>query len=82
MNPNLNHAIIQFLANEFKTTPENILPESDFVIDFNLSKEQTLELITRMQDALDFILPEDKVGNISSVSDLLHALEPESETLE
>ncbi len=78
MNPNLKKAVIQFLANEYHLRPEDILPDSEFLPDFNLTPEQLADLITRMQDALDFILPEDKINDIKTVGDLLNSLEPDS----
>jgi acyl carrier protein len=78
MNPNLEQAIIQFLANEFHLQPENVLLDTDFYTDLNLTKQQLTDLIERMQDALNFILVEDKIGEIKTVSDLLTSLESDS----
>jgi acyl carrier protein len=78
MNPNLERAIIQFLANEFHLRPEDILPDTDFYLDLNLNKEQLADLFERMEDALNFILTEDKIGEIKTVSDLMISLEPDS----
>jgi acyl carrier protein len=78
MNPNLERAIIQFLANEFHLQPEDILPDTDFYLDLNLNKEQLADLFERMEDALNFILTEDKIGEIKTVSDLMISLEPDS----
>jgi acyl carrier protein len=77
MNPNLEQAIIQFLANEFHLQPEDVLPDTDFHLDLNLTPDQLTDLIERMQDALDFILAEDKVNEIKTVADLLASLEPD-----
>lgn len=77
MNPLLETAVVQFLANEFKMAPESLLPDTDFFIDLNLDRNQFTDLITRMQDALDFILPEEKINQISSLSDLFTSLAPE-----
>ena len=78
MNPNLNQAIIHFLANEYHVQPKDVIPDTDFSVDFGLSQEQLVDLIGRMQDALDFILPEDKINEIKTVGDLLASLEPET----
>ena len=78
MNPNLNQAVIQFLADEFKFRPGDIIADTDFAVDFGLSPDQLIDLIGRMQDALDFILPEDKINDIKTVGDLLASLEPET----
>jgi len=77
MNPNLEQAIIQFLADQFQLSPENIIPDTDFYQDFNLNEEQLTDLIGRMQDALEFTLPEDKIAEIHTVGDLLNSLHPE-----
>lgn len=82
MNPNLETAIIQFLADEFHLQPDNLIPDTDFIVDLGLSPEQVQDLITRLQDSLDFILPEDKVGQISTLGDLLAAIRPEPDTHE
>ncbi|OGD10622.1 hypothetical protein A2397_06090 [Candidatus Amesbacteria bacterium RIFOXYB1_FULL_44_23] len=82
MNPNLSHAIMLFLANEFHMSPEDVLPDSDLALDFDLTPEQISDLLDRMQDALDFILPEDKIADIHTISDLLQALNPENEAHE
>jgi acyl carrier protein len=70
MSPNLEKAIIQYLADEFKLKPENISLDSDFLLDFGLSPDQLSDLLDRIQDALDFTLPEDKIEGIHTISDL------------
>jgi acyl carrier protein len=82
MNPNLKQAIFEFLANEFHLRPEDILPDTDFYLDMNLTKEQLTDLIERMQDALNIILPDDKISEIKSVADLIDSLEPETHETE
>jgi acyl carrier protein len=77
MNPNLEQAIIQFLADQFQLSPENIIPDTDFRQDFNLDEDQLTDLIGRMQDALEFTLPEDKIAEIHTVGDLFNSLHPE-----
>jgi acyl carrier protein len=77
MNPNLEQAIVLFLANEFHLRPEDVLPDTDFFIDFNLNEDQVAELITRIQDALEFAIPEEKVAEIHTVGDLFTSLRPE-----
>jgi len=74
MNPHLETAIIQFLANEYHLDPKNLLADTNFFEDFNLSETQFIDLITRMQDALNFILPEEKISTIHTLSDLLSSL--------
>ncbi|OGC92846.1 hypothetical protein A3D85_01275 [Candidatus Amesbacteria bacterium RIFCSPHIGHO2_02_FULL_47_9] len=78
MNNNLNKAIIQFLANEFKMNPENLTPDLSFSSDLGLSPQEIQELLQRLQDALNFILPEERTG-INTISDLLGLTEEEPE---
>jgi acyl carrier protein len=77
MNPNLEQAIVLFLANEFHLRAEDVLPDTDFYTDFNLNEDQVSELISRIQDALEFTIPEDKVAEIHTVGDLFISLRPE-----
>lgn len=74
MNPNLEHAIIEFLANEFHLQSEDLIADTDFRIDLNLNEDEFLQLLTRIQDALEFVLPEDKIAEIHTVGDLLNSL--------
>ncbi len=74
MNPNLEHAIIEFLANEFHLQPEDLIADTDFRTDLNLDEEQFSQLLTRIQDALEFVLPEEKMVEIHTVGDLLNSL--------
>jgi len=78
MNPNLKQAVIQFLANEYHFRPEDIIPDTDFFLDFGLTQDQLVDLIGRMQDALNFILAEDKITDIQTVGDLLACLDTEA----
>lgn len=82
MNPNLEKAIIEFLANEYQLPPESVIPDTDFHIDLNLTQDQLNDLLTRMQDALDFTLSEDRMPGIHTVSDLFASLQPEDPTHE
>jgi len=77
MESQLETAIIHFLANEFQTNPENLMPDTDFFTDLNLTADQFIDLITRMQDSLNFILPEEKISQIHTLADLLGSLTPE-----
>lgn len=74
MNPNLQSAILEFLANEFHLDSQKISPDLNFQTDLHLTPEQFSLLLSHMQDALNFILPEDKSENIITVSDLFTAI--------
>ena len=78
MESHLKKAIIEFVANEFKLVPQNITDDLSFTDDLNLSSDQTQELLTRIQEALDFIIPTDSL-NIETVGDLFDLLKPDAE---
>lgn len=75
MTTPLKTAIIEFLANEFKMAPVNLTPDLSFSSDLSLTPTQLQDLLHRLQDSLNFILPEEAV--INTVSDLLEATEEE-----
>jgi acyl carrier protein len=77
MNPNLETAISEFIANEFHMSPSSVNPDLNFSVDLGLSPEDMTELFQRMEDALNFILPDEKVPAISTVGDLIEAIESE-----
>ncbi|MEK9201095.1 MAG: acyl carrier protein [Patescibacteria group bacterium] len=78
MESHLKKAIIEFVANEFKLVPQNITDDLSFTDDLNLSSDQTQDLLTRIQEALDFIIPTDSL-NIETVGDLFDLLKPDAE---
>ena len=73
--PNLKTAILEFLGNEFKLNPKNISEDLSFTTDLNLDPLALFDLLQRMQDALDFTLPEDKGRDITNLEDLFTALD-------
>ncbi|MBI2587324.1 hypothetical protein HYW29_00735 [Candidatus Amesbacteria bacterium] len=77
MTPQLKTAAIEFLANEFKMAPDNLTPDLSFSSDLGLSPSQLQDLLQRLQDSLNFILPED--SPVSTVSDLLKLVSDEEE---
>lgn len=77
MYPQLKAAIIEFLANEFKLDPADISEEMSFSSDLHLDPDREADLFQRLQDALNFTLPEDKLTGIATVGDLLDAISPE-----
>jgi acyl carrier protein len=79
MNPNLKQAIIEYLADEFHLNSDQISEDTQFAADLNLTPPQILDLLQRLQDALNFSLPEDKLTEINSVMDLFEILEPETD---
>lgn len=73
MNNNLETAIKEFLANEYKLDPQNIDEDFSLTNDLHLDPPALADLLQRLQDALNFTIPEDKVLNISTVEDLVAA---------
>lgn len=73
--PNLKTAILEFLGNEFKLEPKNIGEDLSFTADLNLDPQSLWDLLQRMQDALNFSLPEDRGRDITSLEDLFTALD-------
>ncbi len=82
MTPNLKTAILEFLANEFKLKPEEVREDLSFTNDLDLNPGQLQDLLERLQEALDFILPEEKIPGIETIFDLLTAAEPEPDNHE
>lgn len=74
---NLKSAIIQFLANEFKFEPDSLSVDTSFSQDLGLSEPEISDLFQRLQDSLNFILPEDATSNISTIGQLISQVEPE-----
>ena len=68
-------AIIQFLSEEFHLDPEGLNPDTAFEADLGLSSQQLADLLQRLQDSLNIILPEDKLDSITTVSNLLELIE-------
>lgn len=73
--PNLKTAILEFLGNEFKLEPKNIGEDLNFITDLNLDPGGLSDLLQRMQDALDFTLPDDKGRSLATLEDLFMALD-------
>ena len=71
MTNQLETAIIEFLANEFKLKTGNINPDTSFTTDLGLSAGELQDLFQRLQDSLNIILPEDKLGQVNTIADLL-----------
>ncbi len=72
-------AIIQFLSDEFHLDPEGLNPDTAFEADLGLSSSQLADLLQRLQDSLNIILPEDKLDSITTVNSLLELMEEENE---
>lgn len=74
----LKKAIIEFLANEFHLDAANVMEETTFA-ELGVTAAELPELLHRLQDALGIILPEEKVADVQTISDLLDAAEEENE---
>ncbi len=79
MNPNLQTAILEFLANEFHLDVAKISPDLNLETDLHLTPDQINDLFQRMQDALNFSLPDEKIPSLVTVADLFSALSSSGE---
>lgn len=73
---NLKSAIIQFLANEFKFDPNTLSLDTSFSQDLGLSDSEVTDLLQRLQDSLNFILPEGS-ADITTIGQLVSTVDPE-----
>lgn len=67
-------AIIQFLANEWQREPDSIT--SDIILS---DMGNPLDLLTKLQDALDLTAPEGWEVSINNVGELLEAFDPQTD---
>ncbi len=72
----LKQAILEFLGNEFKLEGHDLAADTTFA-ELGASGAQLTDLLHRLQDALEIILPEEKVSTIETVGDLLNVVEEE-----
>ena len=70
----LKQAILEFLANELHLETSAITDETTFA-ELGVNPGEQADLLHRLQDALTIILPEDKVATMTTVGDLLEAVE-------
>lgn len=77
---NVRTAIIEFLSDEFHLDPQGLSPDTSFATDLNLTPDQLSDLLSRLQDSLSIILPEDKLPAITTVGQLLELAGSEDET--
>lgn len=80
MNPNLELAIIEFIANEFHLPADTLSTDTNFKIDLSLQPEEISDLLQRLQDALNFIIPDEKIADIESIGDIILAMSPDKDT--
>jgi len=66
----LKQAILEFLANELHLETSAITEETSFT-ELAIDATQLTDLLSRLQESLGIILPEDKVPTITTVGDLL-----------
>jgi acyl carrier protein len=72
---NIKTAIIQFLANEFHLEADNITEDTGLDTDLGLNKLQISDLLRNMQDSLNITLPEEEFESITTVGEILTAIE-------
>jgi acyl carrier protein len=81
MHNTLNTAILEYLANEFKLDPKTVGPDLNFITDLKLDPSSLPDFFQRLQDALDFTLPEDRpISTLATVEDLLQAIDDPDES--
>lgn len=80
MESNLKNAILQFLGNEFQMDPAAIREDLNFEIDLGLNQAEVADVLQRLQDALDFPAPEEKLTQVHSIEDLFRILGIETES--
>lgn len=74
MHPKLKTAILDYLANEYKLDPASMGEDFNFHTDLGLDPNGLLDLFQRLQDALDFSLPDEKLTQIVTIEDLFIVL--------
>lgn len=79
MNPKINQAISAFIINEFKLEPKSLDEDLHFTEDLGLSGEQLTDFLSRLQEALSLIIPEEKITQIHTLGDLYSSLNPEND---
>lgn len=70
----LKQAILEFLANELHLETPAITAEASFA-ELGVDATQLADLLSRLQESLGIILPEDKVATMTTVGDLLDLVE-------
>lgn len=67
----LKQAILEFIANEFQIENSETLLDTSWE-ELGVKGDQLTDLLRRLQDALGIILPEDQVGSLETVGDLVN----------
>lgn len=67
--------VINSLAEQLGISKDKIKPESDIVKDLGADSLDVVELLMTLEDNTGKSIPEDKVGDIKTVSDVVKILE-------
>lgn len=70
----LKKAVLEFLSDELHFEAANMMEETSFA-ELGVTAGQLPELLHRLQDALGIILPEERIGEIVTIADLLELLD-------
>lgn len=70
----LKKAVLEFLSDELHFEAENMMEETSFA-ELGVTPGQLPDLLHRMQDALGIVLPEEKLTDINTISDLLELVD-------
>lgn len=75
----IQKAIREFLSDEFKIDPDHLNPDTTFA-DLGVSPSELVDLLQRLQDSLNIILPEEKISHITTVGQLLDIVSEEDDS--
>lgn len=75
----LNKKIIQIISEHLGVEKNKISLESDFFEDFNADRLELADLILNIQQVFNITIPEDRLGKITKVSDLVNEIEVNSD---
>lgn len=70
----LKKAVLEFLSDELHFEADNMAEETSFG-ELGVTIAQQAELLHKLQDALGIILPEEKLSEIITISDLLELVD-------
>lgn len=70
----LKKAVLEFLSDELHFEAANMMEETSFA-ELGVTATQLPELLHRLQDALGIILPEERLGEIATIADLLELVD-------
>ena len=67
--------VVKALAEQLNIPQEKIKPENDIVKDLGADSLDVVELLMTLEDSTGKTIPEDKVANLKTVSDVVNLLQ-------